>query len=259
MVFLVAVLIGFGLVGVGINEVDGSKVEWIHWPSPEIVTAYAQLLKSLQWPAVAMVLAIAFRDAIKGLLARMTGGEFWGVKMFFESNLQEMREGAEEVQRDISDAQVMTEAKPSSEVVTEEQTAEERREGETKESAIPGDLRFFKLEREIIETLKVSPPSALMLLSASIESYLRLISEQRGLLPGKKSISVLARELERAGVFSSAFGESLLAFSRIRNQAVHGFPISDNDVARFVDVGIILLRNLYWIAEDAPVSADRTP
>jgi hypothetical protein len=193
------------------------------WPSPEIISAYAELFTAFQWPLVALILGFLFRHQIRNLLVRMKSGEVFGQKFEISDDVDALRTQVAE-----SGAEDFT---PSSHI--------------SEEIASTPDREIAAIEREVLEVAGFSPRAAVMLVGAEIEQYLRWLVENAGYhLRPNASVHEIANRMESEGAIPASTRRSLDEFWRLRNRIVHEFAGNSTENLAVTDIGLSLLRQL---------------
>ncbi len=66
----------------------------------ELIRAIAELVKALQWPLVALILAAFFKDEIRKLIRRFRKGKFMGAEAEFDAVVEKLEEGMQQEQQE---------------------------------------------------------------------------------------------------------------------------------------------------------------
>lgn len=192
---------------------------------------FAEFLKGLAavaWPAFAFAVLLTFKDEIKDLLARLKKGKLLGQEI-------ELAERLDKFQETVSEAEAV-----STPLI------------EIRPNVLPPDPANADLEASILLEATRSPRVSLMLLAAEVEQTIRKIFLQTGWHRNRKSLP-----------FTIAVGElplpedslgSVRMFWEIRNQIIHGHgSVSDEEILRAIDSGLVLLRSLKAIPVEAHI------
>jgi hypothetical protein len=188
----------------------------------DLISAFA----SLTWPVVTLVIVNWFRPEIRAILSRIRKGKFLGQ----EIELDELQAKAE-----VADAKAEM---PAGAMM-------EANAGLEGSSALSAEVAQDAVE-EVLREASRSPRLGLMLLSAKMERAARELAENARFDFPVRTLSL--RELIRALVqfkqLPSEAGEALDLFYRIRNRIIHGHDADDDEIARAIDSGTLLLRLL---------------
>jgi hypothetical protein len=191
-----------------------------HYLIAPIILAVASLL----WPVVAITGLVLFKKEIVSVLHRLTKAEILGQKI-------ELREELAELEDAVKATVVETKALPK-----EQKRLQDPKEEETVDSTV----------KSILEKAASDPKLALVALSAELERQARQNLATRGLLGGRRAVSLsqALNELNKYG-FPPNLAGSFRLFLDVRNKIVHGVGGATNDDAiSALDSGLTILRAL---------------
>jgi hypothetical protein len=187
----------------------------------DLISAFA----SLTWPVVTLAIVNWFRPEIRAILSRIKKGKFLGQ----EIELDELQAKAQ-----VADAKAEM---PAGAMVE----ANAGLDDSTPSAEVAQDAI-----EEVLREASRSPRLGLMLLSAKIERAARDLAENvRFNFPVRTlSLRELIRMLVQFKLLPSDAGEALDLFYRVRNRIIHGHDADDDEIARAIDSGTLLLRLL---------------
>jgi TRAP-type mannitol/chloroaromatic compound transport system permease small subunit len=61
------------------------------WPSAEVIAAYGDLIRALQWPIVALIVVGFFRQEIKEISRRLKRGKLLGNEFDLSDEIQQAK------------------------------------------------------------------------------------------------------------------------------------------------------------------------
>lgn len=213
----------------------------------ELISAIAELVGAILWPAVVFLLLWAYKPEVIGLLRRLRKFTLpGGAGAEFDKDLDELEESA-------SAASEATPPLPvPSPVITTAGSSWSQHLDQLDPSLfemnwrrfLANDPQLFRpsaggLEQTILAEAATSPKAALISLGAAIERKTREIlatSHDRSAWdrPGLGSL----KQLELPPTIQKAVSE----FRRVRDRIVHGGGASEDEILRAIDSGIKILR-----------------
>lgn len=193
------------------------------WPSPEIISAYADLCRAFQWPIVALVLSLIFKDQIRTILLRVRRGKLFGQEFDLSEVLHSAKEDVDASARDASNSSTAP----------------------TDDDAESSERTTDAIIRQILEVSSLSPRAGVMLVGAEIEQFVRWLATSAGYeVRPYASIREIGRVMVNQGRITQSTLRSLESFWKIRNRIVHDFAGEDRENLAAVDIGISLLRQI---------------
>src|SRR6185437_6567135 len=203
------------------------------------MAAFAQILQgiaSLLWPIGIFVTIFIFRKPLKEAIARISKLQAFGHTVELNRELDRLSDEAQAIE-----VNTVKSANSTLKII-----------GHPPQLLIEQSNRRKELDstvRRILDEASRSPTSALINLSAELDSKARQVLAASGWGRGRTNYS-LAESIEMLAKLNqlppSASG-SFRLFGEIRNQIVHGKTATEADTLRAIDSGIILLRALFAI------------
>src|SRR6476646_10131474 len=191
----------------------------------------ADLLKAvaaLAWPVFAFTALFIFKDEIKDLIIRLKKGRVLGQEIELTERLDKLQVAALETE--------------AVEIIPAETVSDRSNENPANRD----------LETTILMEAARSPRVALMLLAAELEQTTRRIFAQTGWARNRKNLP-FTHAIEELSLPEAALS-SLRIFWQVRNQIVHARgTVSDEEILRAIDSGLVLLRSLKAIPVEAHV------
>jgi len=196
-------------------------------PSPSMISAIAELLASLQWPLVAIIILTVFTSEIRTFIGRIRSGTILGTHFTLSEELETAnRQVRQMTQEEPTEVERATGLLQNSDHLGREKTTED-------------------IIREVLRVAGTSPQAAVMLIGSEIESLMRWTAANAEYqLRPNASVREIGRAMLDQGVISNATWEALNSFWDIRNKIVHQSPGSDWETLATVDIGAIILRQL---------------
>ncbi len=191
------------------------------------VAALITALAAWKWPAAVVVGLILFRRDISRALGRLRRGKL----SQFEFELDKLEEKA------------ATAAAESRELPAE-----------TPQKALPSASELPSA-REVISQAVESPKAALMLLASDIERELRELLAATGLHRMHRITSVPAsiERLASETPLPDVVREAVQQFWPIRNRLVQGHNVTNDDILRAIDAGLLILKSVRAIPREVNV------
>jgi hypothetical protein len=183
----------------------------------------AEFLKSFAWPVATVFLFICFRAEISGLTTRISGMKVLGQEVQLHPKLDELQRTTNALQ-----AEAAANTSPASDSFRASVLAEAAR----------------------------SPKAALMLLGAEIERRLRPFLAATGFHHQVKSNAPLPDAVDAITTtwhLSTNFRQSVRLFWDVREKIIHGYNVSDDDVLRAIDSGLLIMNALDGLPREKKV------
>lgn len=189
----------------------------------------ADLIRSIAWPAVAILGLLLFRQPVKERIGKIVHFRGPGIEADFE---RELNETAELVER--------FKSLPPGE---EEQAPLLAGVGTVTIPSKPNPKAELEETKESIrEAAAVSSRAALINVSNSLTISVRRTLAALGHYPSSPmSLPNMARELKRLGAFQDEGVQLVTEFANLRNRTLHDPDVPDEDALRAVEVGLDLL------------------
>lgn len=196
-------------------------------PSPDMISAVAELLTSLQWPLVAAIVSTVFATEIRTLIGRIRSGSIFGTHFTLVEELETANRQIRQMsQEDLGEVKAGIGLSQYSDHLGRDKTTED-------------------LIVDVMEVAGASPQAAVMLVGAEIESFMRWTAANAEYgLRTNASVREIGQKMFDVGVISFATLEALRSFWEIRNKIVHQAPGSDWEMLATVDIGVAILRQL---------------
>ena len=191
------------------------------------LAALITALAAWKWPTAVVVGLILFRRGISEALGRLRRGKL--SKFEFElDRLEEKGATAAAESRELPPESSPKALPPLSE-------------------AAPG--------REVLSQAVESPKAALMLLASDIEQELRELLAATGWQRMQRTTSIPAsiERLASETPLPDSVREAVQHFWPVRNRLVHGHDVSDDDVLRAIDTGLLILKSVRAIPREINV------
>jgi len=211
-------------------------------------------IASVLWPTVVLLAVALFRPEIRSALKRIRELSIFGNSVKFEKNSRNCKPTVKLADSPIQPGPPVV---PDSTTIALEASAtlEAQLTGVAVGVVIPPqpplDSDVDGRVQEVLAVAATSPTAALMQLSAQLERLVRRIIAQTGHLGevrSRGSMRELTDILERAVALPAGSLDALRAFTRVRNEIVHGTAsATDADVLRAIDSGIVLFRSLHAV------------
>jgi hypothetical protein len=213
-------------------------------------------IASVLWPIVALLAIALFRPEIRSALRRIRELNIFGNSVKFEDELTELQTDSEKLAASPIQPEPPEVPDAATIALAASGAVEAQFTGHAVGVVIPPtpssvDSDVDAQVHEVLAVSATSPTAALMQLSAQLERLVRRIIAQTGHLgevrnPG--SMRELTDILERAVALPAGSLDALRAFTRVRNEIVHGTTAAtDAEVLRAIDSGIVLLRSLHAV------------
>jgi len=214
--------------------------EWI-----DSIVAIAALLSAVQWPLLALIIGLLFRDEVKLLMRRSRSWKVLGIEGEFSDLVEDLADSTS----------IHEESGPGLDAL------ERGLETEADQS---GDDDSWS---EIFRLAAVSPRAALMQLAAEIEAT--LIDKAQHALAGDDQFDDLDASritmkdatnlLVALGLLPPSLSKNLAHYREIRNRVVHGGEGSEAEILSAIDSGLTILRQLKTIdTPDEPSDEPRS-
>jgi hypothetical protein len=254
------------------------------WPGPEaasFLTAIAEVLRAIQWPLVALIIAVFFRTDIRRLLEGLQRGKlkFLGTEWELETRLAQSEEASSTLlvtselhAQPPNGVDVQPQPTPAVEQLPLETIEEQERSPEEvlrrwleanpdriseairlareRPETTPADTDHHPLQKaqdQIIRAATWSPRIALGLVSSQLRKALNAIARLYGhdsLADKPMSPEKKATELEARQVLSPLAADAIRKFWAVQS-LLHGKPNEANDERlRAVDSGLAILASL---------------
>lgn len=249
----------------------------------DLIRAVAELIRALQWPLVAWIIAYFFREPIKHLLGRITHGEFWGAKAEFlvdklEESTQRSEAGA--ILEGVSGEKGAAIATLTESVSTEDETGIAEREELPFRGQWALPWTHTSMERDLARSLLDLANRIEVALEAYVtkldptfekdEEYRRVARTPMG-MEGSRSIVLfvrdgyrfaLAKKLQKASGFALyLLGQNLRDFWRVVQLVERGELVDAGALSRAIESGLSILERLLTLPlPDSPDhSVDTAP
>ena len=193
-------------------------------------------LASLGWPAFAFTALFIFRYQIGNAIDRLIKAKIMGQEIELSEELKQLNKIAIKAQ-DSASPDISVPIVPS--IVPEVDHTQETTKGEI----VPGNEELYAVVKDILKQAKDSPKVALMSLSAELDKAARHAIARRGLLRGRRAISMREAlgELRQYG-FPDVMALSIKIFGDVRDQIVHGHNATDDEILQAIDSGLVILK-----------------
>ena len=192
--------------------------------SMDELTAIVTAFSAWKWPATIVVGALIFRRDISAAIGRLRRGKISEFE-FELDKLEEKATGAMSTSQELPPDQTLKVFSPTPERI---------------------------MEREILAQAREAPKPALMLLASDIESELRDLLAGTGWHQMQRFTSVPAgiERLAAQTAIPEAVQEAMQQFWPVRNRLIHGHNVTDDDILRAIDAGMLILKSIRAIPRE---------
>jgi hypothetical protein len=128
--------------------------------------------------------------------------------------------------------------------------AEAEKSAELKEPDDEGRPEIYAATESIRDLASSDPVIALAKVRIELEKVLNRLARIAGIEVKRTSLGMLVKTLSNHEIISSGTGKSLTEVIGICNRAIHGEAISEDSANTIVSLGIDLLEDMYWSAQD---------
>lgn len=199
-----------------------------------MISSLSELIRSiatLLWPLIVFFLIMRYNDEFRDLLKRLRKGKLLGQEIELDPKVRQLNVTIETA---ASETPLQSIQKDSGEFQTGNTNAIE----------------------DILNEIKNSPKTALIKLSIQIESELRILLAQSGLLDiSPISMRNSIKLLQERGALPPALTSSLDQFMQVRNMLIHGLDLgeSNENILSAIDSGIYILKMIRAIPHEINV------
>jgi hypothetical protein len=178
-------------------------------------------IASLFWVAFAFTALLLFRREIAQAIGRIKKGKFLGQEVELSDDLQKLDTVATAAKREV---QALP---PDESRIIIPDRRDDLNAGITK----------------ILQQAVIAPKVALIMLQSELERQAHNAIATRGLLGGRRNISVseALSQLSQLGL-PPYISDALRLFSDVRNKIIHGQAATDDDIIQAIDSGITILK-----------------
>jgi len=182
-----------------------------------------QAIASLGWVVFAFVAIFVFKRQLTTAFGRLKRGKFFGQEFELDNELVGLEISASALESEVRELPVVA---TETEITTQNEEL---------------DAKF----RPILQQAATAPKVALMMLSAELDKLAIHGVATRGLLRGRRAVSLkqALSELQQYGL-PAAVESSIELFNSVRDRIIHGVDVSKDDALRALDSGMTILRAL---------------
>lgn len=195
------------------------------------LAAVISALAAWKWAIVTVVALFVFRRDISDALGRLRRGTFSYRKVSLDLELNKLEEKA--ANADAASQELPPARAPKAVSSTAESS----------------------LTQEVLVRAAESPKAALMLLASDIERELRELLAATGWpsIQHRTSVPASIEHAASATALPQSVREAVQQFWPVRNRLVHGRDVSDDDILRGIDAGLLILKSISAIPREANV------
>jgi len=216
-----------------------------------LLQAIAQIFGTLSWPVIILVVMLIFRRNIGALIDRIKTLDVDPASGHIRAETEALHDtvNAAEEQPELTQAAGTIEGR-----IDHRGAGQIRLEGVARVESNATMDPVVVLAPETVDPLEIdvvdrvltlattSPKLALIDLSIEIERELRELAASMGYIPRYPTVRAMVDVLTQKGILPRSISAAVDQFWHVRNQSVHGFTATTDDIVSAIDSGLTILK-----------------